>query len=173
LKAFPKRNKEIEQNIVVLKVLMQVLTFAQFGALIYTFLRTQWHDRHETADKFNKLKNRASSIGGRLRSRSSKGGRSDGDGNEEAAVTAAGGDDGAASTETGSGGAVGSGDRSGVELQAMSRSASTEMDVANPFRRGADRPPSGVDLSDGGGDKSGVELQGISRKASTDMIESV
>ena len=128
LEAFLKHKEEIEQNIVVLKMLMQILTFAQFGALLYTFLRTQWHDRHETAEKFNKLKKRASSIGGRLRSRSSKGGSGDGGGNEEAAVTAAGGDDGAASTGTGSGGAGGSGDRSGVELQAMSRSASTELD---------------------------------------------
>jgi hypothetical protein len=103
---------------------MQILTFAQFGALIYTILRTQWHKRHETAEKFNKLKNRASSIGGRLRSRSSRGG-SDSSGNTEAAATVASGDDGAAPTEDSAGG---NDDRSGVELQVMSRNASIQLD---------------------------------------------
>ena len=127
MKAFPKRKEEIEQTIVVLKVLMQILTFAQFGALLYTFVRTQWHKRHETADKFNKLKKRASSIGGRLRSRSN-GDNIDRGGDLEAAATVMSGDDDAASSTEEVGGAIGSGDKNGVELQVVSRRASTDMD---------------------------------------------
>ena len=143
-KAFPKRKAEIEQNIAALQVLMQLLTFAQFGALIYTFLRTQWHKRHETAEKFSKLKTRASSIGARLRSRSSKG-RSESGSDMEAAVTVAGGDvvtapanasgdggddgDGDDGGSGGDGGGGGGGNGGGgIELQTMSCTASTEPD---------------------------------------------
>ena len=168
MKAFPERKEEIEQNIDVLQVLMQILTFAQFGALIYTILRTQWHKRHETAEKFNKLKNRASSIGGRLRSRSSRGG-SDSSGNTENAATVASADDGAAPTEEDHGEVSGSGDsgvESGVELQAMSRTASTELDdntrivwKRNPSvgmsLKSADTTP-GVGTDGDGGDQAGT-----------------
>ena len=168
LKLFPKRKEEIEQNIVVLKVLMQILTFAQFGALIYTFMRTQWHKRHETAEKFNKLKTRASSIGGRLRSRSSRGG-SDSSGNMEAAATVVSADDGAAPTEDDSGEVGGSGNvgvESGVELRPMSRTASTELDddtrivwKRNPSvgksLESADAAP-GVGTDGNGGDQAGT-----------------
>ena len=182
-KAFPKRKVEIEQNIAALQVLMQLLTFAQFGALIYTFLRTQWHKRHETAEKFSKLKTRASW----LRSRSSKG-RSESGSDMEVALTVAGGeivtaptnassdggdngdgDDGGSGGDGGGGGGGNGG--GGIELQAMSRSASTEMDVANPFRERGRSTPSGADLSNGGGDKSGFELQSMSRRVSTGMDE--
>jgi len=101
LKAFPKRADDISRNIEVLKGLMQFLTFAQFGALLYKMLRTQWLKRHDTAagiaDKFNKLKMRAPKIGGRLRPRS-KSGSIDSGGDLEAAATVVSGDDGAASS---------------------------------------------------------------------------
>jgi len=114
LKAFPKRADEISRNIEVLKGLMQFLTFAQFGALLYKMLRTQWLKRHDTAaeiaDEINKMKTRASKIGGRLRPRS-KGG------DLKAAATVVSGNDGAASSTEEVSGAIGSGDKNGVELQ--------------------------------------------------------
>ena len=141
-KAFPKRKVEIEQNIAALQVLMQLLTFAQFGALIYTFLRTQWHKRHETAEKFSKLKTRASW----LRSRSSKG-RSESGSDMEVALTVAGGeivtaptnassdggdngdgDDGGSGGDGGGGGGGGHGG-GGIELQQLEMD---EVKVAMP-----------------------------------------
>jgi len=122
LKAFPKRADDISRNIEVLKGLMQFLTFAQFGALLYKMLRTQWLKRHDTAagiaDKFNKLKMRAPKIGGRLRPRSKSGSAAiDSGGDLEAAATVVSGDDGAASSTEEVSGAIGSGDKNGVELQ--------------------------------------------------------
>ena len=127
-----KLEDEINRSIDALKVLMQILTFAQFGALLYTILRTQWHKRHETATKFKNLKKRASSVGGRLRSLSSRGGKKKRGDEMEAATAASGNEDGAAHGEGEAGGSGGSGGNGGnrreVELQAMTRSASTEMD---------------------------------------------
>jgi hypothetical protein len=132
MKAFPKRKEEIEESIVALQMVMQILTFAQFGALLYTMLRTQWHKRHETATKLKNLKKRASSVGGRLRSLSSRGGKKKRGDEMEAATVANGHEDGAAHGEGEAGGSGGNGGNGGnrreVELQAMTRSASTEMD---------------------------------------------
>ena len=77
LKAFPKREKEIGQNIEGLMGMVEFLTFAQFGALLYTILRTQWKKRHEHGKKFQKMKTRASSSIRKLRSRSSLGSERD------------------------------------------------------------------------------------------------
>ena len=127
-----KLEDEINRSIDALKVLMQILTFAQFGALLYTILRTQWHKRHETATKLKNLKKRASSVGGRLRSLSSRGRKKKRGDEMEAATVASGNEDGAAHGEGEAGGSGGNGGNGGnrreVELQAMTRSASTEMD---------------------------------------------
>ena len=205
LEAFLKHKEEIEQNIVVLKMLMQILTFAQLGALLYNFLCEQWDKRHEFADTLKKLcccrccrcrccrqqqrtaesrkKRASSSIGGRLSSKGESGNNdssvstpSHPSRDVDAPVTVVVGDNNAAPSEAdkggvGGGGGGGGGDKSGVELQAMSRSASTEMDVANPFRERGRSTPSGADLSNGGGDKSGFELQSMSRRVSTGMDE--
>ena len=118
---FPKRHKELVRNIEVLQILMQILTFSQFGALIYTILRTQWHKRHETAKKLKNLKKRATSMGGR-RSRSSQDGNQSG-GEEKVTVdvVAAAGEDGGDDADDGDDGAMWAGDSSGIELQPVPR----------------------------------------------------
>ena len=77
LKAFPERKEEIDTNIEGLMGVVAFLTFAQFGALLYTILRTQWKKRHEHGKKLKKMKARASSSIRKLRSRSSLGSESD------------------------------------------------------------------------------------------------
>jgi hypothetical protein len=86
-KAFPQRKDEIEHNIAVIQVFVQLLTFAQFGALFYTILREHWRLRHEhgkklvelkrdQGKKLNDMRRRASTFGTRLRSRSQERSRS-------------------------------------------------------------------------------------------------
>ena len=145
---FPKRHEELVRNINVLQILMQILTFCQFGALIYTILRTQWHKRHETAKKLKNLKKRATSMGGR-RSRSSQDGNQSG-GEEKVTVdvVAAAGEDGGDDeddADDGDDGATWAGDSSGIELQPVPRrngSTALEDDDEIQWKPNPWQPPS-------------------------------